>query len=153
MIQDSKLMFSDAEALTSLNASDDISTNIIDLGAQASGKDAFGNALKTGLGKDMTWFVNINVAMATAAKIMTCTLITGSALSSSTISSALSVASIVFPALSPAGTKKALKIDYGALGRYVAVNYTGTITLASVTVESGLVHGYNDSSIAAKFVA
>jgi len=153
MIQDSKLLFSDAEALTSLNASDDISTNIVDLGAQANGKDAFGNALKAGLGKDMTWFVNINVAMATASKIMTCTLITGSAISTSTISSAVSVASIIFPAVSAAGTKKALKIDYGALGRYVAVNYIATATLATVTVESGLILGYNDSSIAAKFVA
>ena len=153
MIQDSKLLFSDAEALASLDTSDDISTNIVDLGAQANGKDAFGNALKTGLGKDITWFVNINVAMATAAKIMTCTLITGSATSSSAITSAVSVASILFPAESPAGTKKAIKIDYGALGRYVAVNYTATATLATVTVESGLIHGYNDSSIAAKFVA
>jgi len=153
MIQDSKLLFSDAESLTSLNGSDDISTNIIDLGAQASGKDAFGNALKQGLGKDLTWFVNINVAMATAAKPMTCTLITGSVLSTSTISSAVSIASIIFPAESPAGTKKAMKVDYGALGRYVAVNYTATATLTSVTVESGLIHGYNDSSIAAKFTA
>ncbi len=153
MIQDSKLLFSDAEALIDLNGSDDYSTNIVDLGAQASGKDAFGNALKAGLGKDMTWFVNINVAMVTAAKIMTCTLVTGSAISSSAISSAVSVASVIFPALSAAGTKKALKVDYGALGRYVAVNYTATATLASVTVDSGLVLGYNDSSIAAKFVA
>lgn len=153
MIQDAKLLFSDAEALVDLNASDDYSTNIVDLGAQANGKDAFGNALKAGIGKDITWFVNINVAMATAAKIMTCTLVTGSAISSSAITSAVSVASILFPAESPAGTKKALRIDYGALGRYVAVNYTATATLATVTVESGLVHGYNDSSIAAKFVA
>ena len=153
MIQDAKLMFSDAEALTSLNTSDDISTNIIDLGAQANGKDAFGNALKTGIGKDLSWFVNINVAMATAAKPMTCTLITGSAIGGSAISSAVSVASIIFPAESPAGTKKALKIDYGALGRYIAVNYTAVATLATVTVESGLIAGYNDSSIAAKFVA
>lgn len=152
MIQDAKLLFSDAESLTSLNASDDISTNIIDLGAQAGGKDAFGNALKQGLGVELTWFVNINVAMATAAKIMTCTLITGSAVSTSAISSAVSVASILFPALSAAGVKKAMKVDYGALGRYVAVNYTATATLASVTVESGLIHGYNDSSIGAKFV-
>jgi len=153
MIQDAKLLFSDAEALVDLNGSDDYSTNIIDLGAQAGGKDAFGNALKQGLGKELTWFVNINVAMATAAKIMTCTLVTGSAISSSAISSAISVASIIFPALSPAGTKKAIKIDYGALGRYIAVNYTATATLATVTVESGLIHGYNDSSIAEKFVA
>lgn len=153
MIQDAKLLFSDAEALTSLDGSDDISTNIIDLGAQAGGKDAFGNALKQALGKDLSWFVSINVAMATAAKIMTCTLITGSSVSSSAISSAVSIASIIFPALSPAGTKKALKIDYGAVGRYLAVNYTATATLATVTVESGLIHGYNDSSIAEKFVA
>jgi hypothetical protein len=153
MIQDAKLLFSDAEALTDLNGSDDYSTNIIDLGAQANGKDAFGNALKAGIGKDITWFVNINVAMVTAAKIMTCTLVTGSAISSSAITSAISVASILFPALSPAGTKKAMKVDYGALKRYIAVNYTATPTLATVTVESGLIHGYNDSSIAAKFVA
>ena len=153
MIQDSKLLFADNEALTSANATPQTCTNIIDLGAQAGGKDAFGNALKQGLGKDLTWFVNINVAMATASKIMTMTLVTGSSISSSAISSSIDVASIVFPAVSPAGTKKAVKIDYGALGRYVAVEYIATATLATVTVESGLIHGYNDSSIAAKFVA
>ena len=158
MIQDSKLLFADNEALTSANATPQTCTNIIDLGEQSGSapytyRDAFGNALRPGIGKDITLFVNINVAMATASKIMTCTLVTGSSVSSSEISSSIDIASIVFPSASPAGTKKAVNIDYGALGRYVAVEYIATATLATVTIESGLIAGYNDSSIGAKFTA
>lgn len=150
MILDSVLQFDDAHAFTSLNATPQNSTNIIDLGAATTGKDAFGNNEAQEL-MSINWFANIQVAMATASKIMYADLVTGSATSSSAISSSVVLARIEFPAVSPAGTKRSLMLQSGKIGRYLGCEWTATATLASVTIDSGLILGYNDSMIANKF--
>jgi hypothetical protein len=150
MILDSVLQFNDAKAYTSLNGTAQNATNIIDLGAATTGKDAFGNNEAQNL-LDITWFVNIQVAMGTASKIMYVDLVTGSATSSSAISSSVVLARIEFPAESAAGTKRSMRLQTGKIGRYLGEEYTATATLATVTVDSGLVLGYNDSPVSEKF--
>ena len=149
MILDAKLMFSEGQALTTLGTLI-TSTNIIDLGSVA-GKDAFGNTEMQSMAKDLTWFVNIEVAMVGSGKILYANLVTGSAISTSIVTTSIQLAALEFPALSAAGVKKSMKFDYAKLGRYVAVEYTATSSLTSVTVNSGLIHGYNDSEIRDKF--
>lgn len=150
MILDSVLQFDDAHAFTSLNASAQNSTNIVDLGAATTGKDAFGNDEAWNL-MSIRWFVNIQVAMATSSKAMYVDLVTGSTTSSSAISSSVVLARIQFPAESAAGTKRSMTLQYEGIGRYLGCEWTADATLGSVTVDSGLILGYNDSSKAVKF--
>ena len=150
MILDAKLMFSEGQALTAL-ASIQKATNIIDLGSVA-GKDAFGNTEMQSFPKELTWFVNLEVAMVGASAILTAKIVTGSAVDSSAITGSVQMAELEFPALSAAGVKKAMKLDYAKLGRYLHVEYYGAPSaITSVTINSGLIHGYNDSEIKDKF--
>lgn len=151
MILDSVLQFSDAQELTSVgSASADVATNVVDLGAVTTGKDAFGNDEAWDL-MSIRWFVNIQVAMVGEGEILYCNLVTGASISSGAISSSVALAQIAFPALSPAGTKKSTTLQYEAIGRYLNVEFTATSSLTSVTVDSGLILGYNDSSAGVKF--
>lgn len=151
MIIDSLLEFSDKQELTSVGTAAQTSTNIIDFGSGYAGKDVHGGTEYQRL-LDINWFVNIQVAMVGASRLLFAELVTGSSTSSSAISSSVTLARIEFPAVSPAGTKRAMKLMTGDIKRYLAVEYISDGSkISSVTVDSGLILGYADSEVGQKF--
>jgi len=124
-ILDANLEFSDAQTQVGSSAAVAQSTNVYDMweGKSANpNKDAFGNAKLPELG-NAVWNANINIVI-NAVTIITAKLMTHSAATS--IKSGTEVASIVFPAAAPAGTKRAFKIPPGTeiATRYLGVTYT-----------------------------
>ena len=151
MILDSVLQFSDYQDLSGCTSSAvTLATNVIDLGAVDTGKDAFGNDEPWNLGS-ITWFVNLSEAL-TGACLTYAELVTGSSLSTGAISSNVTIARFEFAATAAVGTKRSMIVQYEGIGRYLGVEYsTSTASLTTGHVDSGLILGYNDSSKAVKF--
>ena len=124
MILDANLEFSDAQSIASLSStSTQISTNVSDLGA--NGLDGWDESitLDIGEGGELEWNVQLGVALVGASAAMTVTLVTKAA-SATITTSGNTIATLSFPALSTAGTKKSVKVPSGTVQRYLGVIYT-----------------------------
>lgn len=134
-VLDAALEFSDAQALASLLIATPVaSTNIA---YRAPGVDAWGTAKNLDLGQ-LTFNVDLGVAMVGASSVLTATLVTKADASIS--SGATTIAAVTFPATSAAGTRKAFKLPIGAVNLgYFGIMYSTTgATLTSATVDAYL---------------
>ena len=123
-VLDSALEFSDAQALASLSSgATTVGTNTVDM--RTGLKDTWAASKNPELG-GMTWNVNVNVAMVGAGAKIIAKLVT-KATASSMSSGFTLLAQMELPALSAAGTKKALTIPPGVESlRYVTTLYTAS---------------------------
>lgn len=136
-VLDSKLEFSDAQALASKSSGAvTVATNTVDLGT--GNKNTWGTAINPQLGGSI-WNVNVNVALVGAGAAVLCQLV-GKASASSMSSGSTEIARVTLPAVSVAGTKKSIQLPPGTQSlRYLSVLYTASgAKLTSATLDSYL---------------
>ncbi len=125
-IIDKMLAFSDAQAVTSLSSgSDQISTDVCDLGAK--GKSGWGVAkdLNLGVGGKLWFNTQVVTVMVGAAAVITAKLVSKAA--NATISSGGTThITQSFPALSAVGTIRATVVPIDAINRYIGTVYTAS---------------------------
>lgn len=122
-ILDSKLEFSDAQALANISsAASAVSTNVVDYGTM---KDAWGTAITPDIGEGggLEFNINVDTALVGAAAALECKLVSKAA--DASISSGGTVhATLSLAALAAAETRASVKVPSGTINRYVGVLYT-----------------------------
>ena len=121
---DSTLSFSDAQALANLSsAATTVSTSKPAI--QNTNKNTWGSSISPQIG-GLVWNCNVNTAMVGAGAAIVASLVT-KANASSMSSGSTVIATMTFPALSPAGTRKALVMPPGQQClAYLGVLYTAS---------------------------
>lgn len=131
-IIDAKLELCDATDLGSVAGSGVFASavaigNSLDLGA--AGVDGWGNSLTEGPGEGQELSINLSINTVLSAHELTVFLASDGALSSSDLSSANQLASVTFPASSPAGTKRTISVPAGNCERYIQLMGGGAAAL------------------------
>ena len=132
-VLDAKLEMSDAQSVASLGASSAVtSTDILDFGTH---ENTWGTAINPDIGEggELEWNVHVNTILVGASANITCSLVTGAAVSSGAITSATVLATLNIPAVSAAGYKKSVHVPAGTVQRYVATTYLVGTASASIT--------------------
>ena len=136
-VLDAALEFSDAQSLASKSSGTaTVSTNLVDM--RTSLKTGWGATDTPEIG-GITWNVNVNTILVGAGAAIRADLVT-KASASSLSSGGTTVASVTIPAVSAAGTKKALTLPPGTTTlRYLGVVYTAVgAKLTSAKLDSWL---------------
>ena len=123
-VLDSTLVFSDAQALASKSSG--VSTVSTSKPSAGSGnKNTWGTTINPQIG-GLTWNCNVNTAMVGAGAAVVASLVT-KASASSMSSGSTTLASLTFPAVSPASTRKSVQLTPGTQClAYLAVVYTAS---------------------------
>lgn len=141
MILDKELEFSDAQSVSGASAVK--SSVVADLVGTAGLKDAWGAAITPDIGEAgrMKLNVRVNTAMVGASITVTATLVTKAA-DASIDSGGTTIATLLFPAISAAGTQRSVHVPAGSVLRFLGVLYTpsGSLTSSKFDAWIGLDH-------------
>ena len=146
MIIDSKLEFSDAQALTASASATTVSTNVVDLG---TGKNAWGSAvtLDIGEGGELEFNLMVDTAIAVDSSGNVTVTLVSKAADASISSGATTHATLTLSDGDAAGSKQSIGVPSGTINRYVGVLYAAgsdAVTGGKVNAFLGLDHEKTD---------
>ena len=137
MIIDSKLEFSDAQAITASASATTVSTNVVDLGTF---KNAWGSAITGDIGEggDLEFNLGIDTKVVVASSGTVSVTLVSKAADASINSGATTHATLTIATSAVAGTRYHAYVPAGTINRYVGVLYAGSAKVTAGKVNATL---------------